>query len=455
LLHGIPDDSSDESLAFYKALEVRQGEVNCSGGPRVVVLLTIPQLRSISRLAKPVFDDKRAFVAWPVQEIAQGTGSSTSTDEELDSATQTFTGGSRTSVSREDAEKVVKKLREQASTMADTPARAQIILKIALIQSAQGMLEEARVTGTQAARIFKKLNDMQGMAQCYEVMGSLAERRGNFRIAKDWMRYACEAWRGVGSEIRTAEVNAKLGHLCYVTGDHENAAVHFQEAISIDEALGNDMKVSAGLRRLGMLALDQEQFDVSEKLFLDAKDICKRLGDNVGLSRCTHQLGHLFERMGRFDDALEWHAQSYEVKTNLGDRLGMATSRHHMGNTHLMKKDYDEAIRCYQEALEIEEDEGDKQGMANTLLQMGEVANDQHRYEDAVFFFAAARSFYEEAEAALAMILIKRVERMFDLIEERNVRAIERDVQRRMEAGERVSLMASGTGDAHAGKPTS
>ncbi|HIA03991.1 MAG TPA: tetratricopeptide repeat protein [Myxococcales bacterium] len=161
------------------------------------------------------------------------------------------------------------------------------------------------------------------------------------------------------------------------------------------------------------------------------------------MSRAAHQLGHLFERMGEFDDAIRWHQESLDTKEKLDDRLRMETSFHHMGNTFLKKKDYDQAIRYYQNALQIEEIEGDKQGMANTLLQIGEVANEQHRYEDAVFYFSGARYFYIQSEAALAIILTKRIERMFDILDEGSVRAIERDVQRRMEAGEKLSELSS------------
>jgi tetratricopeptide (TPR) repeat protein len=123
----------------------------------------------------------------------------------------------------------------------------------------------------------------------------------------------------------------------------------------------------------------------------------------------------------------------------------MATSYHHLGNTLLKNKDFDQAISQYQAALTIEEEESDKQGMANTLLQIGEVANEQHRYEDAVFYFSCARHFYLQSEAALAVILSKRIERMFDLLSEGTVRAIERDVQRRMGAGEKFSELIAGS----------
>ncbi|HIA03456.1 MAG TPA: tetratricopeptide repeat protein, partial [Myxococcales bacterium] len=281
IIHGLPADSGKTSEPeFYRVLETQRNGVATSGGPRLVILLNIPQLRAISRLAPKLFKEKNAYVAWPVQDLGQ---SDNRAEGDEKNETQTFTGGSQTQVSREEAIKVIRRLKEQTQTMANTSERAQTILKIALIQSSQGMLEEARQTGSQAARIYKELSDMQGLAQCYEVMGSLAERRGNVKFAIEWMRHACEAWRGVGNEVRTAEVGAKLGHLCYVTGNHEDAAKYFQEAISIDEALGNEIKVSAGLRRLGMLALDQDQFPVAENLFRQSKDMCDHLDDRVGM----------------------------------------------------------------------------------------------------------------------------------------------------------------------------
>ena len=63
------------------------------------------------------------------------------------------------------------------------------------------------------------------------------------------------------------------------------------------------------------------------------------------------------------------------------------------------------------------------------------------------FFFSCSRYFYIQSEAALAIILTKRIERMFDILDEGSVRAIERDVQRRMDGGERLSDLATAGDD--------
>ena len=66
-------------------------------------------------------------------------------------------------------------------------------------------LEDARKAAIKAARIFKEHSDMREMALAYELLGGLAERRGDVTEARAWLRASVETWRNAGDDTKTAE----------------------------------------------------------------------------------------------------------------------------------------------------------------------------------------------------------------------------------------------------------
>jgi tetratricopeptide (TPR) repeat protein len=428
LAWGLPSSGGDNGNPdFYNQMADASGVVEVLGGPRIVIFVGVPQMQAMVRLARPLWDRKRSFVAWPEAE-----------KEARPRVARADPGGaprpnsSQPSATAESPEQVLGILGEQLKSSKSHSERARLLQKMALLLAGMNQLERSRVACTKAAKVYKDLAAPRGLAQCYELLGSLAERRGNVDVARDWVKFALEAWEQIEEAGRRSECHAKLGHLSYVMGDREDAAQHFQLAIELDEEQGDKRKVAAGLRRLGLMAEEEQKFGIAEKLFEDSLVLCQETGDEVGSSRSLHAKGRLYERMQDYARAFEMHRESLEIKERLNDRLGMATSYHHLGNTYLFSRDFEQAKACYQQALQIEDEVGDNQGRAATLQQLGEVSMAEHRWGDALWYFTASHTLFRQLGSPVAHTVSLHISRATEMLDDETVEQIRADVKTKM-----------------------
>ncbi len=433
LVYNLPEAGGpDADPNFYTSMADDLGLIEVLGGPRMVVLVGVRQMQAFVKLASNLWSNKRAYTAWPVPEEP-----TTRRPMQVDPSAAPQPGDSQMRASTEggaDAETVIKAIGHRLQATESALERAKLFQRLGLVLASQDRLEEARTSATKGAKLYKDSGDLRGLGQCYELLCSLAERRGNVDVARDWIAFALECWQGVGDgeENRVSECHAKYGHLSYVLGDREQAAQQFQLAIEIDEHLGHRAKVAAGLRRLGLMAEEEQKYKLAEKLFEDSATICNELDDQVGLSRSYHAKGRLFERMENYVAAFDMHKKSLELKEKIGDKLGAATSYHHLGNTYFFTRELDQAKQCYQQALAIEDEVGDHQGRAATLQQLGEVSMAEYRWGDALWYFMASHNLFRNLGSPQAHVVSLHIARATEMLDEETVDQIKMDVSAKM-----------------------
>ncbi len=415
---------------YYQAMAEGSSLVDVLGGPRMVIFVGVPQMQAIVRNCQELWKRKRAFVAWPIPEVQE---KPRAVHVQAGAAPQPGDAFANAAMQGDPAV-VIQALTQQIQNVQSATEKGKLFHRLALVLGTQGRVEEARVSATKAAKIYKEASDPRGLAQCYEVLGSLAERRRNIEVARDWIGFALESWSQIEDKSRCSECRAKLGHLNYVLGDREQAAQHFQLAIELDESLGEKLKVAAGLRRLGLMAEEEQKFRIADKLYDDSLQLCREEGDEVGVSRSLHAKGRLYERSQDYGQAFEMHKESLAIKEQLNDRLGMATSYHHLGNTYLFSRDFAQARTCYQQALQIEDEVGDNQGRAATLQQLGEVSMAEYRWGDALWYFLAAHALFRQLGSPVAHTVALHVNRATEMLDEETVEQIKTDVREKMSA---------------------
>ncbi len=409
---------------WYATLGKAVEELEKPGGARVLIVATMREIKGLVENAPKFWQRRRTLAAWPEPPRPQTAGPTPPVRPSQASPDQPGAVMMTADGATQDPDAIVAHLEERAAA-AQGIERARGYLRIALVRNAQHRLDDARSNAMRAAKIFKDLTEARGLGQCYEVLGSVAERIGDIPEAQEWISQAVEAWHTLGEDVRKAECHAKLGHLAYVRGDRERAAEQFQLAIQIDEALGNLDKVAAGLRRLGLLAEEEQKWPLAEKLYRDALEIVAKKGDEPGLARCHHHLGRLYERMGDYDRALERHEEARQLKERLDDRVGLATTYHHLGNVHFFKRLWDDARYYYHKALYIESDLKDRQGLAATNQQLAEVAMNEFEWDQALAQFLLAQHLWKQLGSPIHVALNAPIKRAKDMVDKAVIAAAE------------------------------
>jgi tetratricopeptide (TPR) repeat protein len=214
-------------------------------------------------------------------------------------------------------------------------------------------------------------------------LGVLAQYRGDYPEAERRYQQALTIDEGLGDQAGMAIGYHQLGMLAQYRGDYPEAERLYQQSLTIEERLGNQDGVASSYGQLGLLAQLRGDYPEAERRFQQALTIEERLGNQAGMAIGYHNLGVLAQYRGDYPEAEHRYQQSLTIKERLGNQAGMATSYHQLGILAQAREDYPEAERRYQQSLTINERLGNQAGMAASYHQLGILAQLRGDYLEA------------------------------------------------------------------------
>lgn len=327
---------------------------------RAVFLVTSRLARAFGRRCPAFWESRDAYLAWP--EVP----------------------GARERRTDADPAELAHDRVAAAERQAATPERAVALFAAARDAYLTGADEDAERGLLKALEPLRQHLLVTQIAEAFEILGVLAEKRSDWQGAEGWYEQSLTQWRALDDARGMGSVLGRLGSLRFRLDDVEGANRLLNQAMTYEDRTGDARRKCDALRRLAMVREREGALKDASTLFQRALDLVEPLDDAQRIAHCLHHLGRMKERLGLLDEAFSLYERSYKAKLPLGDDAGLATSLHQMGNVHFQKSEYDQAIRCYRQALGREHRCGDERGMASTLVQLGLLLEQRFDYEEAL-----------------------------------------------------------------------
>jgi tetratricopeptide (TPR) repeat protein len=108
-----------------------------------------------------------------------------------------------------------------------------------------------------------------------------------------------------------------LGAIQQDQGDYEGARQHYQQALEIEEKLGNLSGMAKSYHQLGMLQQYQGDYEGARQRYQQALEIEEKLGDPMGMAYSFGQLGLLMRQVDRDLDAFQYTLQALLIVARL------------------------------------------------------------------------------------------------------------------------------------------
>ncbi|MCB9730533.1 MAG: tetratricopeptide repeat protein [Deltaproteobacteria bacterium] len=254
--------------------------------------------------------------------------------------------------------------------------------------------EHARQELARAAKRFRGSHNGPATAECYVLLGSASEIRFDHSVALEWYEQALAVYEHIGDDPGVSDTLNMIGRLRFVHGDLDGAFSFFDRAMRHDEEAGDELRLASGYRRIGIILEERNELREALLLYERAAEIERRNGDRFALCRSLHHQARLHQRKEMFPEARELLSQSLAIKEELSDLSGLAAGYHELGNLDLRQGQYESALDAYSRALEIEEQLGDVPGIAVTQAQLGLVHRELAEYPASVKALSIAREIF-------------------------------------------------------------
>jgi diguanylate cyclase (GGDEF)-like protein len=247
--------------------------------------------------------------------------------------------------------------------------RARALAELGGLEKEVGQAMRSRQRIEESLRLYRGLNDAEGLGDALRVLGLLECEAGNYRESLAHLEESlalhrqAEAWWGVGATLND------LGIVCYFLDDRARSEVMFRESLEVK-------------RRIG-----------------DAQGVAYAIGNLAGFSQNP-------------DDELAAEEESLAIKRRLNDRQGIANSLANIGIRHARDGNYALADARLAESLALLLEIGREYKVADVLTSCAEQALERRDFAKALSLAASVTRWQQSAQTRLPPGAIKLLERV-------------------------------------------
>ncbi len=191
----------------------------------------------------------------------------------------------------------------------------------------------------------------------------------------------------IGDRKFEAKALNTQGAALYLKGDLSGALDHFQQCLSVDEALGDRSGIAAALANIGSIHFIMGDRARALDHYLRSLRMEEELGGRTGIAPTLNNVGLIYKELGDMQQALAYFTRSAKISEKRGDRKGVASAWSHMGDTQFEQGDKAVALELFKRSLAIRKELDDRSGIAKDLTSIGRCHMALGRYEDAMAQF--------------------------------------------------------------------
>ena len=157
-------------------------------------------------------------------------------------------------------------------------------------------------------------------ARALAAAGDLATEEGDHAAAARLLEESLRLWRELDDPEGIAKALNHLGNLARTRFEADTARSLLTEALQLRRAHGNLRGVSVSLRNLGLLAAQQRDFETARSFYEEALPMARQHGDKRVVASLAHGLATVRFADGDHRGAAQLAEEGLAMATQLGDR---------------------------------------------------------------------------------------------------------------------------------------
>src|SRR5690606_8602489 len=181
-----------------------------------------------------------------------------------------------------------------------------VLVHLGWFRSALGRFDEA-VAAAQQALAVAEGSDPRTELLCWQVLGTVAARRGDDEDALRWLSRGLAIAEDTGDAWSISLLSGNLGLAELKAGRHDEAERHFEQSLEHNRALGNAAGIVNDLDYLGRLSLARGDLEGAARRFEQGLELAGRARFRQRVPYLELQLSAVARARGETADA-ERHA---------------------------------------------------------------------------------------------------------------------------------------------------
>ena len=176
-----------------------------------------------------------------------------------------------------------------------------------------------------ALRLYRDLDDAQGIARSLQVLGSVAREQGRYARSIELHEESLAIAAAAGDQWAVASAHGYLGFASWLQRDFERASRECTTALAASRRLGDVEGIAWSLLSLGTVARYQGAGERATALLGESRSMAEGIGFREGIAWAMEQLGLLAIERGEPDTADALLHRSLALHRELRDRWRTAS----------------------------------------------------------------------------------------------------------------------------------
>ncbi|MCL4265689.1 MAG: tetratricopeptide repeat protein [Anaerolineae bacterium] len=201
--------------------------------------------------------------------------------------------------------------------------------------------------------------------QLAQTMCDFWDTRGYIQEGRHWLETVL-ALDSTPSQIRGHLLN-DVGWLARLQGDLVAARTLQEQALAIQETIGDEVGLSRSLENLAILASSQANLAEASTLLERSLAVRRRLGDPAQLLSTLNNLAIVAWQLQEYGRAEALYHEVELISREMQNTRVLSRGLHGRGTVQLSLGDYAGALASFQETVRIRQELGDQPGLINSL----------------------------------------------------------------------------------------
>jgi len=215
-------------------------------------------------------------------------------------------------------------------------------------------------------------------------MGLIYKKQGNYSEALKRYEEALRVDEQLGDVKRKATVLHSIGSIYHDQGKYPEALELYEEALNVAVQIENLKQKANFLNSIGFVYYTQGNYPEALKRYEKTLGIAEQLGDLSGKAIYLNNIGSIYLLQGNYPEALKRFEEALRIDDQLGNLSGKAIGLNNIAQIFETQENYPEALKRYEEALQIAKQTGDLSNNAVYLNNIGEILRTQEKYPEAL-----------------------------------------------------------------------
>jgi predicted ATPase len=230
--------------------------------------------------------------------------------------------------------------------MERTLARAKALNALGFMNWAETYPTDRRPELEEALSIGRELGDQWNTAAALLYLGLLASMQGNYVEARSLLEQSLEISRTMGPEgkVVLSWTLTFLGDVALNQNESKEARSFFEETVAILREIGDKNFLAYSVRRLGLLAWREKDFERAIVLCQESLSLNRELGDPRGVLACVAGFADIAVAQSKFARAAQIMAAVESQLVSMGMRLLPVDKMEYERNLAHLRANLDEKV---------------------------------------------------------------------------------------------------------------